>query len=163
MSSLGTLLASDALDVAALERLYAAYREAPDFAADAIRAMRVLDESDAWRAVWLLHRRARDGGLAAAEVSRVIGCADEVTHWIARLNLCQLLATTGCPPEARAAAFSFLSDCFADRRVVVRAWAVSALARFKNDPAFAEPVAAMLRQAKADRRKSMQARLRHLR
>jgi len=162
MNNLLDLLAKESVKVAALERIYADTPEHPEFAREAIRAMRLLDSDITWRAVWLLKRLARDRKLSEADLVRLASCADEMSHWAARLNLCQLFATTGCPLAAREALYPYLVECFANRRVMLRSWAISALVEFQDDPKYRKQVAAMLRQARTDSGGSMIARLRQL-
>lgn len=162
MNNLLSLLAKDSASVAVLEAIYAGERDHPEFAIDAIWALRQLDADSAWRAVWLLMRLAQEQRLSETELTRIAECAEEQTQWISRLAICQLFSAMRCPVSARETLFPFLADCFADRRVIVRAWAISALASFREDPAYRSQVIAMFRQARSDPRKSMQARLRHL-
>ena len=162
MNNLLDLLAKESVKVAALERIYAETHEHPEFAAAAIRAMRQLDSDIAWRAVWLLKRLARDRKLSEADQVRLALCADELPHWASRLNLCQLFATTGCPRSGRDALYPYLVECFANRRVMIRAWAISSLAEFQDDPKYRKQVAAMVRKARMDSGGSMIARLRQL-
>lgn len=162
MPHLFLLLAQDSLKVAHLERIYLAHCANPALASDAFRAMRQLDSDLAWRAVWLLKRLARDGKLGEADVTRLALCAEELPHWAARLNLCQLLAETGCPIEARETLFPYLEESFTNRRVIIRAWALSVLVGFRDDARLRPRIDGMLRQARADPNPSMKARLRHL-
>jgi hypothetical protein len=162
VNSLFSLLAKDSVNVAQLERIYAMSCERPEFAAEAISVMRQLDADRAWRAVWLLKRLVRDHGWREADLSRLASCADELTDWAARLNVCQLFATTGCPSAARDTLYSYFVECFGNRRVMIRAWAISALAAFRDDPRYRTSIASMLREARADPGSSMKARLRHL-
>lgn len=162
MNVLFDLLVKEPVRVSDLERMYGAYAGRPEFVDEVIRAFRQLDPDIAWRAAWLLRRHARIHGLQEHELMRLIQCADEQEHWIARLNLCQLFAATGCPARARETLFPFLADCFRDRRTIVRAWALSALMAFRGEQAYARIVADMVRRARQDRAASMQARLRHL-
>ena len=162
MNNLLDLLAKESVKVAALERIYADAHAHPEFAGEAIRAMRLLDSDVSWRAVWLVKRLARDRKLSEADLVRLAACAEEMSHWAARLNLCQLFATTGCPLAARDALYPYLVACFANRRVMIRAWAISALVEFQDDPKYRKQVAAMLRQARTDPGGSMIARLRQL-
>ncbi|HEY0946129.1 MAG TPA: hypothetical protein VGD81_12710 [Opitutaceae bacterium] len=161
-SSLLGLLTRDAVKVAELEAIYARQGGSPGFAADAIWAMRQLDADLAWRAVWLLKRHAREHPLAEADLLRIASCADEATHWVSRLTLCQMFSDTGWPASANDTVFPFLVESFANRRVIIRAWAVSALLRLKAHPKYREQVTAILRKARADSGKAMQARLRQL-
>lgn len=155
------MLSDEAMKVAQLERLYLSYQNDPALATQAISAMRQLDADLAWRAAWLLKRLARAGKLCEEDLVRLANCADEMDHWAARLNLCQLFGTTGCPVSAREALYPFLVDCFANRRPMIRAWAISTLAGFRDDPKYRKPVAAMLRKARGDTAGSVVARLRH--
>ena len=162
MNSLLGLLGKDSVKVAHLERIYAANWASPGFTADVIRVMQQLDSEVAWRAVWLLKRLAREHQLGETEVVRLAQCAEEMPHWASRLNLCQLFATTGCPPEAREVLFPYLAECFADRRPMIRAWAISVLVGFQADKKYRLPVAVMLRKAGGDPAGSVRARLRRL-
>jgi hypothetical protein len=162
MNSLLDLLAKESVKVAALERIYADNHGHPEFAAAAIRAVRQLDSDLAWRAVWLLKRLARDRKLSDTDLVQLALCADEMPHWASRLNLCQLFATTGCPSSGRDALYPYLVECFANRRVMIRAWAISVLVKFQDDPKYRKQVTAMLRNARADSGSSMIARLRQL-
>jgi hypothetical protein len=162
MNGLLNLLCKEPTKVAHLERIYAAHATSEGFANEAMRAMRQLDAAIAWRAVWLLKRLAADHRLRESDLIRLAECAEEMTDWASRLNLCQLLAITACPASAREALFPFLTECFANRRPMIRAWAISVLVGFRADERFREPVAAMLREAQADPAASIQARLRRL-
>lgn len=162
MSALLHLLAKDRLGARELDRMYLAFRDSSTFVADALQAARQLDPAPAANAVWLLRRAAQDQRLREPDMLQLAARADELTHWVARLCLCQLFAETPCPEGGREALYPFLLDCCDDRRVIVRAWAVSALSHFAPDPRYAPEVAARLREARADPAPSMQARLRHL-
>jgi hypothetical protein len=162
MNGLLSVLTKDSIKVAQLERIYSAYGASAGFAGDAISAMRQLDAEVAWRAIWLLKRLAVDHRLDDADLFRLAQCAEEMTDWASRLNLCQLLAITGCPVATREALYSYLVECFANRRPMIRAWAISVLAGFGSDERYRKPVKAMLREAHADSAGSIQARLRRL-
>lgn len=162
MNNLLSLLGKDSVNVAQLEAIYVAHGASPGFVADVISAMRQLDADVAWRAVWLLKRHARNRKLTEGELVRLAQCAEEMPHWAARVNLCQLFGTTGCPASAREALYPYLVECFANRRPMIRAWAISALVEFQADERYRQPVAAMLRAARKETAGSMIARLRHL-
>ena len=162
MNNLLSLLGKDSVKVAHLEGVYVAYSSSPSFGADVISAMRQLDPEVAWRAVWLMKRHARNRKLTEGELVRLAQCAEEMPHWAARLNLCQLFGTTGCPEPAHEALYPYLVDCFANRRPMIRAWAISVLVEFQAEEKYRKPVAAMLRAARAETAGSMRARLRHL-
>lgn len=162
MSDLLSLLSQDTIKVAHLERIYAAHR-ARSLVDDAIRAMRQLDSALAWRAIWLLKRLAADCRISDEDLERIAQYAEEMTHWAARLNLCQLLARTGCPGASREVLYPYLVECFRNRRPMIRAWAISVLVGFGADEKYRGPVNAMLRKAAADSAGSIQARLRLLR
>lgn len=162
MNRLLGLLSKDAIKVGDLQRIYATHGASEDFAANAISAMRQLDANVAWRAVWLLKRLAVEHRLGDAEVARIAQYAEEMTDWASRLNLCQLLAATGCPASSREALFPYLVECFANRRPMIRAWAISVLVGFQAEKSYRKSVRAMLRKAQADPAGSIQARLRLL-
>ena len=162
MSNLHGLLTSGCPNVAGLERIYAAYGQRPDFVFEAVSSMRLSDPDVAWRAIWLVRRFARDQVVPEPALARIAASVDEFSHWVARLALCQLFAETGCPSSLREAVFPFLCEAFADRRVIVRAWAISALMTFQSDPRYRSEIHALLRRARQDTGKSMQARLRRV-
>lgn len=163
MTSLLNLLSKDSIKVAHLERIYAAHGSSEGFASDAISAMRLLDSDVAWRAIWLLKRLAGEHRLGDADLTRIARCAEEMTHWASRLNLCQMLAITGCPTASREVLYPYLVECFANRRPMIRAWAISVLVGFQAEERYRTSVEAMLRDAQADSAGSIQARLRRLR
>jgi hypothetical protein len=162
MSALLHVLSKDDVNVQALERVYRAYGSSPEFLDDALSAMRQLDIELAWRALWLLNRAGRDRALPEATLAKVAAYVDELAGWAARLCACQLFAAHPCPYASRETLFPFLSECFADRRVILRAWALSALRHFCDDAKFARHYSVMLSHARDDPAASMKARLRHL-
>ena len=162
MNSLVDLIGRDGLKVADLERIYAASRDSRRLVADAISAIRHLDADIAWHAVWILKRSGCDGKLSSDDLVRLASNAEELAHWASRLNLCQLFAATGCPEEARDDLFPYLVECFANRRPMLRAWAISVLVGFEGNPGFQKTIDACLREARADPSGSIQARLRQL-
>ncbi len=156
------LLSREKMSVAGLEAIYSALRGNPDFAGNTIWAMRQLDADKGWRAAWLLKRLAKEQRLRDTELHDVIACAGELDHWAVRLVLCQLFALTGVPAAAREELFPYLADCARNRRVMIRAWAMTVLMAWQEDPAFHDKVDAILHHARTDSRPSMQARLRRL-
>lgn len=162
MNSLLPLLAKESVKVATLEDLYTHCHLQPHFFDAALSAMRQLDSDIAWRAVWLLKRAALNEGLTEANLVRLAQTIDEFPHWASRLNLCQLFARTGVPPAVRETAYPYFVECFANSRVIIRAWAISVLVQYQDDPSKRIQVAAFLRAAKKDPAGSMAARLRHL-
>ena len=162
MNSLVDLIAKDGLKVAHLEQIYAACRDSRRLVDDAISAMRHMDSDIAWRAVWVLKRCARDRKLSSDDVIRIASCAEELPHWASRLNLCQLLATTGCPEEAQDRLFPYLVECFGNRRPMIRAWAISVLVGFEDRSDFRKTTQDCLQEARTDRAGSIQSRLRQL-
>jgi hypothetical protein len=161
MSYLLPLTSEQRVSVGTLEIIYAAQGRREEFVRDVFRLFDLLDRDDLWRPLWLLRACARDNRIHANHLTQLAGHLDEFTHWISRLTLCQLLAHTGCPAALRDDVYPVLADCFSDRRVIIRAWALSALMHF-DEPRFQKPVATMLRAAHKDPAKAMQARLRNL-
>ena len=162
MNRLLQTLARDEMRVPTLRRLYPELCEQSWFVHDAIAAMEQLDAEVAWRAAWLLQRAAREQRLDDNAVARIATAADGLTHWAARLIVCQLLAATGCPASARDAASDFLVAMFDDDRAITRAWALSAMARLTDDPEYAAVYRSMWQRCQSDPSKAMQARLRQL-
>jgi hypothetical protein len=161
MDCLLPLLHKETLTVGALEKIYASHGAREGFVREVLRSLDLLQPETTWRALWLLLASARDGRIASDDLVQLSETPGDMTHWLSRLTFCQLLATTGCPPPARDDVFPILSECFEDRRVIVRAWAISALVHF-DDPQFRKPIATMRHAAQKDSAKSMQARLRKL-
>ena len=88
----------------------------------------------------------------------------DLSHWAARLALCQMLARHAeyleADPESAA---TFLRDCTEDTKPFVRAWAVTAFHQLgQRKPRFRDEAEALLARAVQDPAKSVQARLRRL-
>ena len=161
MSELTPLLSRQRLTAAQLGEIHAAFAARDGFVEELLRTLPLLDPEHVRRPLGLLRMIAEDRGLAAAEVSQLIQHFDLMNHWLARLLCCQLLAITGCPRQDEDDAFPFLADCFRDRRVIIRAWAITVLSRFTGAH-HRKAVASMIASARKDPAKSMQARLRQL-
>lgn len=163
MNSLIALLGQDGISTAAIEALYLAQRDNPRLARDLVAAARELDPEYAWRPVWMLLKLARERGqIHPAVLCDLARVAEEITHWVGRLTLCQVFGHCACPAEAREVLYPVLEDCFSDRRVIIRAWALSALYSFRDDDRFRDDVQRMILVARRDPAPSMQARLRKL-
>lgn len=156
------LLSDDKIGVGRLRAIFPSLKQIDGIVPATITALRQLDPEYAWRAAWLLERFAREGLLSDADVTRLAGVASEIDQWTGRLILCQLFTRRKYPDQARAALFPFLADCFRDRHVIVRAWAISALLLMRDDPEYRSEIDEVLSAARNDRRPSMQARLRRL-
>ena len=162
MGQLENILGKRPLKVAALEQIYKTFGARPTFVSDLISAIRQLEPEFAYRPIWLLIRLARDVEIDVEALRRIAGLSGEMSHWAARLCLCQFFARVGYPSDTREELFLFFSDCFTDRRPIVRAWAISCLLLMSDDVEYRSDVEAMLKRAKMDPAKSMQARLRQL-
>src|SRR5271166_4420563 len=162
MSDLYSLLTKEPVNVVTLNRIYSGCRGDPAFASDAMFAMRNLDNDLAWRAAWLLRRLGQEQRLSDEVLIRIAASADEMANWIARLNLCQLFSLRGCPKLGRESLFPFLVECFSDKRAMLRACAISALASFADDTNYRREVLRLIRRAHNDSASSVRARLRHI-
>lgn len=161
MSELTSLLSRPRLTSAQLGEIHAAFATRDGFTEDLIRTLPLLDASHVFRPLSLLRLIADDRCLDDTTVSKILQHLDAMDHWLARLLCCQLLAITGCPRETEDDSFPFLADCFRNRRVIVRAWALTVLSRFTGAH-HRKPIAGMIATARKDPAKSMQARLRHI-
>jgi hypothetical protein len=148
--------------VAELKSLYDRFKARPEFVAEVITTLHQLEPEAAWRAVWLLRRAAAESKLHQPDLGKIAGFIDGSDHWIFRLALCQLFSEAGVFPELREPVFPFLQRCFADRRVILRAWALTAMMGLEEDPAYRRTVRRLRRVAGHDSSKVMQARLRRL-
>jgi hypothetical protein len=161
MSELTSLLSRPRLTAAQLGEIHDAIATRNGIEEDIIRTLPLLDPPHICRPLGLLRMIAEDRGLDAATVSKILQHLDAMDHWLARLLCCQLLAITGCPRENEDDAFPFLADCFRDRRVIIRAWALTVLSRFTGAH-HQKSIASIVASARKDPSKSMQARLRHI-
>ncbi len=162
MNLLKDRIARERIRVREMEQIYAQFGSHASLFSWAAAAFEFLEPDQMWRGLWLLRRLARTRKFSESEMTILAGKADLATHWTARLYLCQLLAITGVPESARDDFFPFLRQSFADRRQIIRAWAISALVTFKEDARFRSGIAGLLRQARRENGKAMQARLRQL-
>lgn len=114
---------------------------------------------------WLLRRLADSaGGLAAADWELVVDSLGGVRDWVARLELCRLVA--GHPDLLDAApgeTAAFLRDCAGDPKPFVRAWGLTAFHVLgQRHAAYRAEAGRRLARARRDPAKSVQARLRRL-
>ena len=162
MPALLAHLARDRLTARDLNALFTQFHAQPDFARDLISALDQLDPDLTYRALSLLLKLARASLLSSADLARLIDRLDASDHWLHRLTACQLLAAQPLPPDLGPDIFPFLERCFGDRRVIIRAWALTAMMAFQSHPRFRAATRAALRTARRDPAKSMQARLRQI-
>ncbi|ATC65388.1 hypothetical protein CMV30_16350 [Nibricoccus aquaticus] len=162
MSELTPILSRPRLTAAQLGEIHAAFATRENVADELIRTLTLLDPPHVCRPLGLLRMIAKDRGLSPEHIAKILRHTDAFSeHWLSRLLACQLLAITGCPRENEDDTAPFLADCFRDRRVIVRAWALTVLSRFTG-PHHRKTIAALFAAARKDPAKSMQARLRQL-
>ena len=161
MTNLFALLSRDRVDTAALDEIFNRNCNREEFPRELVATLGLLDPGICWRTTWLILRLARDRRPMDENVlAEIATSADAATHWVARLNLCQVFGHVPCPEPALDLLFPFLAKCFADRRVIIRAWAITALLPFRSNPRYQPEVERMLAEALKEKSKSMQARLR---
>ena len=119
-----------------------------------------LDTPDVWRATCLLRLMALDGALQESHIARLCEEAEGLEQWIARLNVCQILAVEPCPAAALEDALEFLEKCSRDSHHTIRAWAYSALATLPVGGETRARVASLIRGGRRDMAKCVQARFR---
>jgi hypothetical protein len=162
MSALLQHLTRAHLPASALRSLYAQFHTSPTFIPDLISALDHLDPDLTHRALSLLTQAARTSPLSLEHLARIADRLDASDHWLHRLTACQLLAAAPLPLELAEDVFPFLQRAFTDHRVIIRAWALTAMLSFRDHPRFRPDVLAALRVARRDPAKSMQARLRQI-
>jgi len=150
------------VQIAELEPIYSRFGSDPRLFSWVISVLEVLEPEQVWRGIWLLRRLSKARAFSEQELVTLAARADIAEHWTARLNLCQLLAITGIPAPVRDELFPFLREAFVDRHQIIRAWAISAMTTFRSDERFQTEIDSMLRQARREPGKAMQARLRRL-
>jgi hypothetical protein len=155
-------LSRERLTARDLDALYTRLHAHPDFAAELISALDQLDAHLTYRALALLLKLARASALSPQHLPRIADRLDASDHWLHRLIACQLLAAVPLPLAFADDIMPFLERSFDDRRVIVRAWALTAMLSFRRDPRFRSTVLAALHRARRDPAKSMQARLRQI-
>lgn len=132
-------------------------------AAHWLRALDRSEEDEQWVALDRLKNLARAGGLPVEVLGGLAERAPGCPEWRARLTLCQIFGANACPEPARPSLVPWLRDCcFRDRRVIVRAWAVSAIWQIRGDPRYRSDWQAMSAEAARESAPSMRARLRRL-
>jgi len=151
--------------VAWLERIYRREAGRKNFSHDLAEAVASGSPALERGGAWLLRRLvAEKGSLSATDWELVVDGLAGVRSWLARLELCQLLAghpeMTEAAPEAIAV---FLRKCADGPNIFVRAWAVTAFhALGKRHRAYGAEAKRWVAKARKDPAKSVQARLRHL-
>ena len=151
--------------VAWLERIYRREAGRKNFSHDLAEAVASGSPALERGGAWMLRRLvAEKGSLSATDWELVVDGLEGVRSWLARLELCQLLAghpeMTDAAPEAVAV---FLRECAAGTNVFVRAWGVTAFHSLgKRHRAYRAEAKRSVAKARKDPAKSVQARLRHL-
>ncbi|PTY04947.1 hypothetical protein DB347_19845 [Opitutaceae bacterium EW11] len=157
------VLDSERISATRLEQVYQALHAQPGFASRLVSEARRADDDRIPRLTWLLLRFARRGGAIPEEdLRRLVDAADGFTAWAARHHVCQLFEIVPCPEVCADTLFSFLSECVRDHRGITRAWALSAMERFRDRPDYAAEVTEAFRTMRIDGSKAVRARLRLL-
>lgn len=162
MSPFRNFLTTERRSTPELTAWYAELEKTDDLPTRLLELLPEVDASSEPNLTSLLWHHAQQKPLSDADLGRLIALAPKLKHWTARLTVCQTLAHQTCPPEQRADAFAFLNTSFADKRIGLRAWAVAALYRFREDPAYTETFRTWRAKAEASADPVMQARLREL-
>lgn len=151
------------MSVADLRRAYATHGRDADFVPWCLSAIDHLDVEQVWRPWWLLRQHARSGGIISREnLGRIVGMADGLDHWAARLNFCQMMAAVPIPSELIDDVFGVLHPLTSDRLPVIRAWAISALYPFRNAEKIGPQIKTAIARLKREESKAIRARLRRL-
>lgn len=162
---LDELEAERRLTVAQLRRIFARESGGPNFSPLLAEAVASGAPQLERNGAWLLGRFVdKEGGIAAKDWEVVLDGLAGVKDWVARLELCQILARH---PALLAAApdvvAHYLRDCVRDPKPFVRAWAYAAWhALGKTHAAYRAEARRVLAAARRDPPKSVQARLRQL-
>jgi hypothetical protein len=153
------------MTVAHLERIYARESGRAGFShllAEAVASgSPVLERNGAW----LLRRLVDDSGqLAPADWELVVDGLGGVRDWVARLELCRIIADhPGLTLATSDSITDFLRSCAGDKKPFVRAWGVTAWHILgRAHPAHRAEARRWMAKARRDPAKSVQARLRHL-
>jgi hypothetical protein len=164
MIPLHPALTKEGLDVADLARIYEDCAGAHEFLPAVIAEIRLEDAVTRPRTSWLLLRHSADHSNVPEKILRAaIEMVANSPLWEARLHLCQLFARSDCPAALAEPLFEFLSDCAADKRAFLRAWALTALHRLQRvSPDDRREIERLLRRAQSDPAKAVQARIRQI-
>jgi len=162
---LDELEAEPRMKVAQLEQIYARERARAGFGRLLAEAVASGSPVLARSGAWLLRRWIGENGRPApADWELVVDALDGIKDWVARLELCRIIADHS--ELARAAPgemAEFLRDCAGDAKPFVRAWGVTAFQVLgRTHPAHRVEARRWLAKARQDPAKSVQARLRHL-
>jgi hypothetical protein len=122
----------------------------------------LLDGVSQGNAASLLLHCARSRALDEETLGALVEHCDAASFWVTRLALCQIFARHDCAPEHRETLFPFLEESFSDSHLITRAWALSALARFRDDAEFRTIYEFWRERAATEEAPAMRARLRHL-
>src|SRR4051812_39207471 len=106
MNPIRNQITQERVRIPELEKIYSQFGANPQLFSWAISALEILEPDQVWRGLGLLRMLARTRALSEGELAALAEKADMAEHWVARLNLCQLLAVTGVPLSVRDDLFS---------------------------------------------------------
>ena len=162
---LDDLEAEPRMTVARLEECYRRHCLRKNFSNEVAEAVAsgspALERSGAWLLVRLVRER---GGIPVADWEIVVNGLDGVRAWMARLQLCQLVAAHPALSDAAPGAIAeFVRSCAADPKPFVRAWGFTAFqALGRRHTEYRAEARRWLAKGRKDAAKSVQARLRQL-
>ncbi len=148
-----------------LKELYTQYSNKDHFKEDVVHAITshkaALERNGSWLLKWHVEKKKT---LHKALWKIVLQNMTDLTHWEAKLHLCQILSEHIDVVGAQSAVTAtFLLECAADPRPMLRAWAISAFYQLaKTDHTYKIQAEQLLEHARLDPAKSVRARMRRL-
>ena len=122
------------------------------------------DETIQTRAIWLLKQMAQDQFPFRHEhLIALFGSLPELTHWLSKLNFCQMLQHLPIPKQSTGNLIWFLERNLLDENRFLRAWSYSGFYELaKQHPEYFGYAAEQLERADLENAASVKARIRNI-
>ena len=116
-------------------------------------------------ATWLLKRLAEDHvRFNSAHLIALFGSVSELTHWISKLHVCQMLQHVAIPEESQRNVAWFLERNLWDENKFLRAWSYNGFYELaKQHEKYIAYAMEQLERGETDKAASVKARIRNIR
>ena len=123
------------------------------------------DETVQTRATWMLKRLAENHvNLKAAHLIALFGSVSELTSWISKLHVCQMLQQVNIPEESTGSVAWLLERNLMDENRFLRAWSYSGFYELaKQHPKYIDYALEQLKRGETEKAASVKARIRNIR
>jgi|RhiMetdeSRZDD1v2_1073273.scaffolds.fasta_scaffold215840_2 hypothetical protein len=148
-----------------LDRILSKHRRTNSLIESLVLLMADQQSSVQTGATWLLKVLAEnDAEFKSKHLIAIFGSLSELTHWLSKLHICQMLQYVSIPRESERSVVWFLERNLYDENKFLRAWAYNGfyeLARQRNE--YFDYAIEQLEHGETDKAASVKARIRNVR